>query len=328
MKNNPGARDPLSLRPQGVYGYAFIAARVGEIVANVVIVGILSHFIHTAVSANRAISVPLVVILTFSALSLLWTLVSCTGYSRRCMAYKFTWIADLVLLIPFLVLAILLGRPLDGVQCAAVSSEGGLAVGLGPSNNRATAIGSDEDDDIDFDLDLDVDSGSGSGGSGVIHFPTDGRTTCTLLMAVWGLLLVLCILFPISALAVKLLETSEKGARAGKASLDDASYSSYSDQGSMMSEASGEGVGEGRNWFRPTPRAVPGPGEQRMMYPDEERGGYDDAPDPVTAAERSSAWGDQLILNRPVTLGPDMGYGPMSQPPPVMMAAGPYGRMF
>lgn len=53
----PVVRDTLSLRPQGFYGYAFLAVRVAEIISLIVITGIVSRTYSSRLpQANRCMS--------------------------------------------------------------------------------------------------------------------------------------------------------------------------------------------------------------------------------------------------------------------------------
>ncbi|KAK4132006.1 hypothetical protein BT67DRAFT_435862 [Trichocladium antarcticum] len=95
--------DTRSLRPQNLYAYTFLAARITCIPALAAITGLISHFITST--------------------ALLWTLLSSTGYSRRYLPYALTLTLDVVLVLPLGLLAALLGPPIAATRCAAVAED-------------------------------------------------------------------------------------------------------------------------------------------------------------------------------------------------------------
>jgi hypothetical protein len=226
-----------------------------------------------------------------------------------------TWATDLVLLIPFLILTIVLGLPLDDTQCGAVSATGRFEIAA----PRGTEVGR-------------------------IVFVRDGRAQCVKLFVVWGFLVGLCVLFAVSALAVGFLDLGERqlnkaifavreerggggvgvgvgGGDGGGGSVGGGGGGGYY-YGPQEMGQSGGGGGGGRG-FTPTPRPQP-PAGGRIQ-----RSGMDEYGRPI-APSRPSVAEDRLNLNRPTTLapgragerGPAGGYGydeRYAQPAPARM---------
>jgi hypothetical protein len=188
---------------------------------------------------------------------LTWTLFSWNGYSRRYLAYAATWGVDLVFLIPFVALAIILGLPVADSNCSAVTKNGKFEITAPPGSSV-----------------------------GRVNFPKDGQASCVKMFVVWVLLIVVSVLFAISALSVGFLHLGEKQLEKAIFAVKDeprvGSGGGYYDQG--ISDSRGRG-------FAPTPRAYPGPGEGAAY-------GYNNS------QPRPSIGEDRLNLNRPVTVAP------------------------
>ncbi|SPQ18406.1 fa6699b5-46ae-45ca-b9f7-97d877b21589 [Thermothielavioides terrestris] len=185
----PVVRDTLSLRPPGFFGYAFLVARLVQIASLTTIIALVSHFIFIITRAHQDNKPPgnLIVVILFTIFALLWTLLSWTGYSRRHLPYAVTWAVDAVFLAPFFALAVVLGLPLRGARCAAVTPASGAFEITAPPG-APPAIGR-------------------------ITVPADGRAACSRLFVVWGLLIVLCVLFAVSAVSVGVLDFGERQLR-------------------------------------------------------------------------------------------------------------------
>lgn len=109
-----------------------------------------------------------------------------TAYDDTHIPYLVTFAVDTLFLIPFLVVAIILGQPLSITTCSDLSNETGRVM-------------------------LPVSAPSGERVSYVV-FSGAGRTTCYELMAVWGLLIALCVLFATSAIAAGFLYLGKRRA--------------------------------------------------------------------------------------------------------------------
>ncbi|KAK3945216.1 hypothetical protein QBC46DRAFT_243118, partial [Diplogelasinospora grovesii] len=177
----PPLRDTLSLRPQGFLGIAFLLARLATIIALVPIIGITASFIVSMTNAGQdlAPAASLVATLVFTGTALLWTCLSWSGYSRRYFSYGWTATIDLLFLIPFVIIALVLGIPLDSQIGTCSAFEGDFSISLPLSQN--------------------------------LNFPNqDGKGICLKLFSVWGLLVAVCALLAISALAVGFLGLGER----------------------------------------------------------------------------------------------------------------------
>jgi hypothetical protein len=128
--------------------------------------------------------------------------------------------ADLLFLIPFVVITIILGLPLADANCAVVAP------------NRRFEVSSPA--------------------FGKIAFPQDGRAACFKLFTAWGLLIAACALFVVSALSVAFLHLGERQLR--KAVFAVREEPSRADVGLY-----GQGVNGSRaRGFVPTPTSHPG----------------------------------------------------------------------
>ncbi|KAK4156160.1 hypothetical protein C8A00DRAFT_41319 [Chaetomidium leptoderma] len=261
-------RDTLSLRPQGFYAYAFLAARIAQIISLGVITGIAGHFIFitTRGTQQKDPAATLIALLILSSAALLWSLLSWTGYSRRYLPYAATCCADLVFAVPLVILTIVLGLPLADVQCGAVAPNAKFEIVAPPGSSF-----------------------------GKIAFATDGRTACVQLLAVWGLLIAVCVLFVASALSVGFLDLGERQLRKAIFAVREESGGG----GDGLYYAQG-GNGSGGRRFAPTPATQPGgawgAGRDGRQEVDE----YNN----FAVPPRPSVAEDRLNLNWPITVAP------------------------
>jgi hypothetical protein len=117
-----------------------------------------------------------------------------TAYHDTHIPYLATFGVDVVFLIPFVVFAIILGQPLSITTCSDL-----------PVNASHVA--------------LPISSLAGQPVSYVV-FSGAGQTTCYELMAVWGLMIALCILFAVSSIsALFLFLGKRRGGGGGPSSL-------------------------------------------------------------------------------------------------------------
>jgi hypothetical protein len=61
----PVVRDTLSLRPQGFYGYAFLATRVAQIASLAVITGLVADLLSTETRSRQSPATSLIVVILF-----------------------------------------------------------------------------------------------------------------------------------------------------------------------------------------------------------------------------------------------------------------------
>lgn len=173
----------MPLRDHGYYGYAFVGARPCQIIALAALVGLAGHFVAQDMHAHLDVPGPVTGTIVTASTALLWTLVSATAYDDAHVPYVITAALDLLLLVPLIVVGVVLGRPLAGFSCsvlAAAAPENAndlLAISLTPSSTS----------------------------SSYILFVGDNQTTCYAIMAAWGLVLALCVLFAVTSLSAGLL---------------------------------------------------------------------------------------------------------------------------
>lgn len=110
-----------------------------------------------------------------------------TAYDDTHIPYLVTFALDMMFLIPFLVVTILLSQPLSGTTCSDLPNKPGrvLLSSVAPANKT---------------ISYEVFSGAA------------GQTTCYELMAVWGLMITLCILFATSAISAGFLYLGKRRA--------------------------------------------------------------------------------------------------------------------
>ncbi|GAB1310613.1 MARVEL domain-containing protein [Madurella fahalii] len=170
----PALHDSMSLRPQGIYSYAFLVIRVIEIAILIAIIGLAGHLIALTANAGQDPSGSLIGAVFFAVTALLWAFLSWSGYCRRYLPYAATWSVDLVLFLPFFVLAIVLGEILGDTDCDAIET----------SEEFSTP-----------------------------GFSHGGLAPCEKPFALLGLLIIICLLFAASATLVGLLHLGERRLR-------------------------------------------------------------------------------------------------------------------
>lgn len=118
-----------------------------------------------------------------------------TAYHDSHIPYLLTLVVEIVFLIPFAVFAVILGQPLSITTCSDL-----------PSNANHVA--------------LPISSVAGQPVSYLV-FSGAGQTTCYELMAIWGLMIALCVLFTITAVTALFLLLGKRrgGGGPGKGSM-------------------------------------------------------------------------------------------------------------
>lgn len=102
-----------------------------------------------------------------------------TAYHDTHIPYLATFAVDMLFMVPFIVFAVIIGQPLSVTTCSDLPKEASKVA-------------------------LPISSLAGQPVSYVI-FTGSGRTVCYELMAVWGLIIALCVLFAISSIAAGFL---------------------------------------------------------------------------------------------------------------------------
>ncbi|EON95974.1 hypothetical protein UCRPA7_8493 [Phaeoacremonium minimum UCRPA7] len=184
----------MGIKDHGYYGYAFVGARPLQFVSLVAVLGLVANFISLIARVKQKAPQELVATLVITCISVLWTLLSFTAYHDTHIPYIVTAVVDLLFLIPFIVIAVVLGQPLSYTTCSELPKHAKqnsyLAVPLTTKNNGAVSY---------------------------VFFVGGEQTTCYEIMAVWGLMIALCVLFAISAIAAGFLFLGKRRATAAAA---------------------------------------------------------------------------------------------------------------
>ncbi|RKU43489.1 hypothetical protein DL546_003582 [Coniochaeta pulveracea] len=169
----------MTFKDHGYYGYAYFGARVAQGLALLPILGLVGNCLSLIARSKQDAPAELVATMVFVALSTLWVILSLTAYDDTHIPYLATTLVDTLFLIPFIVVAAIIGQPLSETTCSDLPKQ---------SSNIA----------------LPISTGGGRPVSYVI-FTGSGQTVCYELMAAWGFLIALCVLFAISAIAAGFL---------------------------------------------------------------------------------------------------------------------------
>ncbi len=138
-----------------------------------------------------------------SCLAVLWTIVSFTAYDDTHLPYIVTCGVDVLFLIPFIVIAAVLGQPLSYTTCSVLPKAGDGA----PASNTSALLG----------------LGTTDTGAQMSYgfFAGAEQTLCYELNAVWGLTIALSVLFAISAVATGFLFLGQRRAAGASAADSD-----------------------------------------------------------------------------------------------------------
>ncbi|OIW23913.1 hypothetical protein CONLIGDRAFT_114947 [Coniochaeta ligniaria NRRL 30616] len=187
----------MTFKDHGYYGYAYLGARIAQAIALVPIVGLVGNFLSLIAKSKHSPPSELIATIVFvrfpfpnlvhhpqtnkpkSAISILWVLLSMTAYHDTHIPYLATLALDTLFLIPFIVFAVIIGQPLSLTTCSdlpATASHVALPISTLPGQPVSYVV-----------------------------FSGAGQTTCYELMAVWGLMIALCVLFAMSAVSAGFL---------------------------------------------------------------------------------------------------------------------------
>ncbi|KAB5578724.1 hypothetical protein GE09DRAFT_1052700 [Coniochaeta sp. 2T2.1] len=180
----------MTFKDHGYYGYAYIGARITQAITLLPIIGLVGNFLSLIAKSRHSPPSELTATIVFSSISLLWILLSITAYHDTHIPYLATLAVDSLFLLPFMVIAIVVGQPLSLTTCSDL-----------PSNSTSHVA-------------LPISSLPGKPVSYVVFSGGAGQTTCYELMAVWGLVIALCCLFAISAIAAGFLFLGKRRATA------------------------------------------------------------------------------------------------------------------
>jgi len=133
----------------------------------------------------------------------LWTLLSVTAYDETHLSYIITASIDAFFLIPFIVIAAVLGQPLSYTTCSDLPK-----AGPDGGNNTTTTLNTL----------LAAPAGADAGSQMSYQtFTQAEQGTCLQLNAVWGLSIALCVLYAVSAVAAAFLFIGQRRAAAADA---------------------------------------------------------------------------------------------------------------
>lgn len=178
------------LRNHGFHGHVFVGSRLLLLIALFAIIGLVATFMiqinHAELTAPQQLTSTIII----SCCALLWVLLSFTAYDDTHIPYISTAIIDAVFLIPFSVTAVVLGRPVSKKDCSTMPKEK-------ESWNATTTT-----------LNLGSINTSGNGTVSQLSYDilvSSDQITCFKLKATWGLMIALCILFVLSAVAISFI---------------------------------------------------------------------------------------------------------------------------
>ncbi|KAK4167217.1 hypothetical protein QBC43DRAFT_349331 [Cladorrhinum sp. PSN259] len=176
-------RPNSSLRPRGLFAFAFLFARILVILALCALAGFIVHFIISILRAKLGgIPGELIALIVLTSAALLWSGITWNGYTRRLVHYAVTYSIDIILLIPFVALSVILAQPITQAKCATVPETVTNFTITAPSNT-------------DF---------------GKITLPGNGRVACQKIFAVWILLIIVAVMFIISAASAQIIHLRER----------------------------------------------------------------------------------------------------------------------
>ncbi|KAJ9150347.1 hypothetical protein NKR23_g3852 [Pleurostoma richardsiae] len=209
----------MGLKESGYYGYAVLGARLLQCISLVAIIGMVSNFISLLSKAKQKTPQELVATLVINCLAVLWVLLSLNAYGDTHIPFLVTAAVDVLFLVPFIVIAVVLGQPLSSTTCSEL-----------PKTNSANTF-----------LALPV----GNKGLSYVLFVGAQQTTCYELMAVWGLIIVLCVLFTASGIAALFLFLGKRRALSSQSAGRADKQEAWSDDAPMTAPLSG-GAAPGR----------------------------------------------------------------------------------
>ncbi|KAK3989999.1 hypothetical protein QBC44DRAFT_77360 [Cladorrhinum sp. PSN332] len=174
---------PSSLRPRGFFAFTFLFARIVVILALNGLAGLTVHFIISILRARLGgIPGSLIGLIILTSAALLWSGLSWNGYTRRLLHYAVTCSLDIILLIPFVALSVILAQPMTQAKCGSIS-----------------------DDETNFTVSAPENTDFGK-----ITLPGNGRVACQKIFATWILIIIVAVMFIISAACAQIIHLREK----------------------------------------------------------------------------------------------------------------------
>ncbi|KAK3694503.1 hypothetical protein B0T22DRAFT_72741 [Podospora appendiculata] len=182
----PRPEKPI-ISPPGFYGPAIVVTHIAAIVALVAAMGLAAYLASVTSGSQRSLPVILVSILVVTPVAILWTALSWNGYSKKYLPEGTAWALDFIFLVPFASITILLWLPLSTGRCSDIPPTGSFVLIVPPGTSF-----------------------------GVLSFPNMGQAACNKLLALWGLLAAVCVLFVTSALLTSLQQLGNRATGEGR----------------------------------------------------------------------------------------------------------------
>jgi hypothetical protein len=185
LVTNPIAPAKMPSPPRsGALGATFTISRAAQFASLIAVIGLCANFISIVAAADHNPPSELIGTLTMAITAVIYTVITYILYYDGMLSLLVTGCLDGLLLIAFIVVASLVGKPLPRVNCAARSGTSPLDSGIWIITPSSTLLRS-------------------SVLPKTIPYPTFvalDKATCHQSKAVWALGITLCILFAFSAL--------------------------------------------------------------------------------------------------------------------------------
>ncbi|KAK3335935.1 hypothetical protein B0T19DRAFT_436752 [Cercophora scortea] len=187
MATRPRPRLENTSSPPAVCGLAIVVTRIATIIALVAAMGLAAYLASVTSDSQQSLPVVLITILVVTPVAILWTALSWNGYSKKYLPQGTAWALDFIFLVPFASITVLLGLPLSTGRCSDIPPTGSFVLIVPPGTSFGT-----------------------------LSFPGMGQAACNRLLALWGLLAAVCVLFVISALLTSFQQLGTEAIRKGK----------------------------------------------------------------------------------------------------------------
>lgn len=175
-------------RNHGYYGHTFVGSRVLSGIALLAVIGLVANFMVEINHANYIAPTQLIAAIVISSAAFLWVLLSFTAYDDTHIPYMATAIVDAVFLIPYIVVAVIIGGPLTKTECSTLSESSGNGTTSTLDQNSTDTSGNGTESQLSYTT-----------------FASSDKTTCYKLEATGGLMIALAILFLFSGIAAAFL---------------------------------------------------------------------------------------------------------------------------
>ncbi|KAL9052286.1 MAG: hypothetical protein Q9162_005488 [Coniocarpon cinnabarinum] len=178
----------------------FLIVRAFQLLAFIIIVGITANFVSEIVDSGYPVCREIVGTLTVTCLTAFYVLISIAFfYANANLGLLIMTVFDFLWLIAFIVIAVVLGKPLSYLQCKLIDS-------ADKATNAANAFAFTES----------VSNNIGKQGN-YVSWVGATKANCYESKAIWGISIGLCILFACSVMMLPVLwMKSKRAAKMGK----------------------------------------------------------------------------------------------------------------